>query len=165
MMDQQTTITVVRTFCKSARDTSITRPLSPSEAICEQQVCCNARVVCGCCGGKQPHAAAIQPLQPANTRCVMHSTHLGAGGAGDERLAHVADLEHGWSLDFIPVLLAKGVHTVRGVGTCVRRSTLGHQGSCSHGFSHYCQIDARRTPSSCCPSFPWTTACSYPPPC
>jgi hypothetical protein len=62
-----------------------------------------------CCGRRGP-AKACRPRLLRLTCSYDAAAHLGALSPGDQRLADVADGEHGWGLHIIPVLLAEGVH-------------------------------------------------------
>lgn len=48
-----------------------------------------------------------------NTDIMDVKARTGSLSPGDQGLAQVADVEHGWCLDIIPILLGKWIDTVR----------------------------------------------------
>lgn len=86
------------TFCKSARETSNTRPLSPSEAICKSKR-----------SGVDKAAPKVRGLlrscRQSQVNTIRLDADLGTLCPGHQCLADVADGKHGGGLHIIPVLL------------------------------------------------------------
>lgn len=99
---------VEHTFCRSARDTSNTRPFRPSEAICTRNS--KAASELNTCQGTGQWTAGRQVLP---NQGALPCPYLGTLRPGHQCLADIANGKHGWSLHIIPVLLGEGINAAK----------------------------------------------------
>ncbi len=98
------------TCCRSARETSKTRPFKPSAAICKQalnsQTCCNSFV-------SAPVLPGLVAVGTRNAALMALHADLGSLGSSYQGLSNTTRGEAVWCLDLIPVLLCERVSSAR----------------------------------------------------